>query len=150
MYFIFCQCIKLSECNNTSQLGLPLHRLLTNHCKPLYRGKHKTQANGKKEQETCSPDWGYLWHIKAFAYLANVKPKFIRMVKSVFARQYLLRLAGLMELHKADSEMLFNYFLNIYLLSSENTLLWVGQHNSVVLNILAEFTFLLLEDFRGV
>lgn len=104
----------------------------------------------KKEQEMCSPDWGYLWHIKTFAFLANVKPKFIRTVKSYFALQYLLQQAGLMELHKADSEMLFNYFLNIYLLSSENTLLWVGQHNSVVLNILAEFTFFILEDFKGV
>lgn len=59
VYFIFSQCIKLSECNNNSQLGVPLHRLLTNHCKHLYRAKHKTLMNRKKlETESC-PSQGH-------------------------------------------------------------------------------------------
>lgn len=87
LYFIFGQCIKLSECNNNSQLSLPLHRLLTNHCKHLYRAKQKTLMNRKKlEREPCPLQGrrkrreGSLKRTLHLFY-TNVKPKSTRMVK---------------------------------------------------------------------
>lgn len=123
MYFIFCQCIKLPECTNNSQLGLPLCRLLTNHCKHLYRAKHKTQMDRKKLQEKLSPYY--------------VMPKLPRMVKSHLAPYYLLQFAGLRSFMKLMLK---------WCSSSKETLLWMGKQ--LVLNILAELAFFLAEDIK--